>query len=218
MKSTKTFKFTLNLKNINPNVPNLEDRLYDANCDDALIHFRNGTFYLDFDREAVSLEEAIISAIKNVKSAFVDAEIASVFPGDLVTEAEIAKRLGKTRQTVSLWIKGERRKLFPQPIMRLTEKSLLWSWSEVTKWLYDNGIIKDLEFVENAKLIANINAVLEECNHETREFRQRLIKKMGYYNLNYHETNRVARLMESEKDYTTTMKSENIEKKKRGKI
>jgi addiction module HigA family antidote len=201
MKSTKTFQFILNLKNIDQSTPHLEDRLYDANCDDALIHFRNGAVYLDFDREAASLEEAIISAMKDVKSAFMDAEISSVSPSDLVTEAEIAKRLNKTRQTVSLWIKGERRKSFPQPIMRLTEKSLLWSWSEVTNWLHENGIIKDIKLVESARLIANINAVLKECDQPTREFRQKLMSKMGLYNLNYHESNRMGRLMEPKKDY-----------------
>ncbi|MHB1947597.1 MAG: helix-turn-helix transcriptional regulator [Gammaproteobacteria bacterium] len=211
MKSVKTFQFTLNLKNIDQSTPNLEDRLYDANCDDALIHFRNGAVYLDFDREAASLEEAIISAIKDVKSAFMDAEIASVSPGDLVTEAEIAKRLDKTRQMVSLWIKGERRKLFPQPIMRLTEKSLLWSWSEVTNWLHENGIIKDVKLVESARLIANINAVLKESDETTREFRQKLMSKMGLYNLNYHGSNRVGRLMESKNDYAIC--SENVERK-----
>ncbi len=85
---------------------------------------------LCIDREAASLEEAVISAIKDVKSASTDVEVASVAPENLVTESEIAKRLNKSRQTVSLWIKGARRKAFPHPVMRLSEKSPLWNWSE----------------------------------------------------------------------------------------
>lgn len=95
---TKTFEFTLVLKHVKETTPFLEDNLYEAGCDDALIQYRNGAVYLDFDREATSLEDAVISAIKDVKSAPLFAEVASVTPENLVTEAEIAKRLNKSRQ------------------------------------------------------------------------------------------------------------------------
>src|SRR5438045_462050 len=90
-----TYQFTLVLKGVGQDTPDLEDSLYEAGCDDALINFRNGTIFLDFDREASSLEEAVISAIKNIRSSTIDAEIASIAPENLVTEAEIAKRLHK---------------------------------------------------------------------------------------------------------------------------
>ena len=179
MKKTKTYEFTLVLKNIDENTPDLEDSLYEAGCDDALIHFRNGAVYLDFEREASSIEEAVISAIKNVKSSTVDAEVASVAPENLVTESEIAKRLNKSRQTVSLWIKGERRKSFPHPVMRLSEKSPLWSWSEIVTWIYDNKIVKDKELVEKALLFSNINAALEECDKKTRKLRNNLLARIS---------------------------------------
>src|SRR5579872_2338859 len=113
MKPIKTFQFTIVLKNLPENINNLEDSLYEAGCDDALVNFRNGAVYLDFDRTASSLEEAVVSAIKNIQS--MDAEVASVAPDNLVTESEIAKRLQVTRQTVSLWIKRKRRQSFPYP-------------------------------------------------------------------------------------------------------
>ncbi len=176
---TKTFEFTLVLKYVDETTPHLEDSLYDAGCDDALVQYRNGAVYLDFVREAASLEEAVISAIKDVKSTSTFAEIASVTPENLVTEAEIAKRLNKSRQIVSLWIKGQRRKSFPHPVMRLAEKSPLWSWSEVVTWLYDNKIIKDKELVDRALFFANINAVLEEPDKKTREIRHSLLERIA---------------------------------------
>lgn len=175
----KTYEFTLVLKNVNEKTPHLEDGLYDAGCDDALVQYRNGAVYLDFDREAVSLEEAVISAIKDVKSSSIFAEVASVTPENLVTEAEIAKRLNKSRQIVSLWIKGQRRKAFPHPVMRLAEKSSLWSWSEVVSWLYDNKIIKDKKLVDEALFFANINAALEEQDKKTREIRHSLLARLA---------------------------------------
>jgi predicted DNA-binding transcriptional regulator AlpA len=179
MKAKKIFEFTLILKNVDENTSGLEDSLYDAGCNDALIHFRNGAVYLNFDREAVSLEEAVISAIKDVQSARVNAEVASVAPENLVTESEIAKRLNKSRQTVSLWIKGNRRKSFPHPIMRLAEKSSLWSWSEVVLWLYDYKIIDDKEWVDKAAFFSNINGALEERDKKTREIRHGLLERIA---------------------------------------
>lgn len=183
MKKTKFFQFTLVLKNVNEHTKNLEDSLFKANCDDALINFRSGAVYLDFDREALSLEDAVISAIKDVRSASINIQVESVAPENLVTEAEIAKRLKKSRQTISLWITGERRKLFPHPVMRLAEKSPLWSWYDITLWLYENNLIQDQEIIENALFIVNINAALQECDKRTRQIRQKLIKKIECYPL-----------------------------------
>ena len=80
---------------------------------------------------------------------------------------------------VSLWIKGERRKSFPHPAMRLTEKSPLWKWSEVIEWLFENKIVKDKYLVEEAVFFANINAALEERDIKTREMRHYLLERIS---------------------------------------
>ncbi len=178
MKKMKTHSFTLVLKDVHEHTPNLEDSLYEAGCDDALIHFRHGAVYLDFDRKAVSLEEAVISAIREVKSASVDAHVLSVAPENLVTESEIAKRLNKSRQLVSLWIKGERRQSFPHPVMRLAHKSALWKWSEVATWAYQCKMIDNKELLDNALFLEHIHAVLEECDKKTRDIRHGLLRKI----------------------------------------
>lgn len=41
MNTIKTYQFTLVLKNINEHTDSLEDSLFEAGCDDALINFRN---------------------------------------------------------------------------------------------------------------------------------------------------------------------------------
>ena len=174
----KSYQFTLVLKNVDANTPDLEDSLYEAGCDDALICYRNGAVYLEFDREAASLEDAVISAINNVKSAPIDMDIASIAPENLVTESEIAKRLKMPRQTVSLWIKGERREGFPPPIMRLSEKSPLWQWDEVAKWLFKHKITVDQQLVDDALFFANINAVLGELDKNTKKERHHLLDRM----------------------------------------
>jgi hypothetical protein len=82
----EVYRFSLILRNVDENTQDLEDSLYESGCEDALINSRNGRVYLDFDREAASLEEAIITAIRNVESASIGAVVASVSPKDLVTE------------------------------------------------------------------------------------------------------------------------------------
>src|SRR5438105_7503687 len=102
---TKTYQFTLVLKNVHEKTHDLEDSLFESHCDDALINYKNGTVYLEFDRKASSLEEAVVSAIQNVQASSINAEVANVAPENFVTESEIANRLKTSRQTVSLWIK-----------------------------------------------------------------------------------------------------------------
>lgn len=184
----KIYQFMLVLKHVDENTENLEDSLYEAGCDDALINYRNGTVYLDFDRKAASLEEAVLSAIKNVETSSVKAVVANVAPEDFVTESEIAKRLEIGRQAVSLWIKGERRKIkpFPKPIMKLSDKSPFWKWREVIEWLYDNNLIKEKEAVENALFLETVNAILEERDAKVKMNRQGLLKKFEKLHIRNH--------------------------------
>ncbi len=42
------------------------DDLYEAGCDDALIHSMDGAWYADFDREARNMEDAVASAVADV--------------------------------------------------------------------------------------------------------------------------------------------------------
>ena len=43
------------------------DRLFEAGCDDAATGRSDGLQYVDFDREAASLDEAVLSAVRDVE-------------------------------------------------------------------------------------------------------------------------------------------------------
>jgi hypothetical protein len=47
----------------------MEQRLFEASCDDALLCQRRGAVFLDFDREAESLAQAVESAISDISNA-----------------------------------------------------------------------------------------------------------------------------------------------------
>lgn len=65
----KKFNFTIHIIDLNISNSCLEDRLYRAGCDDALLCCSNNDFYLKFTRESKTLELAIESAINNIKDA-----------------------------------------------------------------------------------------------------------------------------------------------------
>lgn len=44
------------------------DALYEAGCDDALVRSKDGTQYMDFTREAATLDEAISSAVRDIET------------------------------------------------------------------------------------------------------------------------------------------------------
>lgn len=173
--------FTLVLDGVSDNTANLEDTLFEAGCDDALINFRNGTVYLDFDREGQSFEKAVFSAIYAVEGSSLNIKVIRVLPDDLVSVSDIAKRLDTDRQRVSLWVKGERRQHrlpFPPAVLKLSEKSPLWRWYSVVKWLHAQNIIQDTKIIDNAKFLENLNVVLDERNSDLRHYRSELLDKL----------------------------------------
>ena len=63
------YDFTLILTESLELTDDLADALFAAGCDDGTPGTCNGVFSIDFHREATSLEEAIRSAIENVRAA-----------------------------------------------------------------------------------------------------------------------------------------------------
>ena len=92
------------------------DRLFEAGCDDAAIGRSDGIQYVDFDREAASLDEAVLSAVRDVEH--VDGvSVVRVADAGLVSMTDIASRIGRTRESVRLLITGARGPGgFPAPV------------------------------------------------------------------------------------------------------
>lgn len=133
------------------------DDLYEAGCDDALFGEVDGVSYAEFDRDAHSLHEAVISALRAVSS--VDGlRVDRVEPEDLVTASEIAERSGRSREMIRLLIAGERGSgNFPAPVSHLRGRNRLWRWSDVAAWLGE----VERERLHDAVFIAALNAALE---------------------------------------------------------
>jgi predicted DNA-binding transcriptional regulator AlpA len=127
-------KFKINADDTDPD--ELVERLGEAGCDDALIGTGlPGRIALEFAREARSVKEAIISALRDVKKAIPSAELIEVTP-DFVGLTDVAELVGVSRQNM--------RKLmlthaatFPAPVHE--GSASVWHLVHVLKWLADRG-------------------------------------------------------------------------------
>lgn len=135
------------------------DELFDAGCDDATFGSIDGIQFADFDREGDTFAHAIVSAIRAVES-IADLRVSRVEPEELVTVAEIAKRLDRTRQSVHLLVAGERGTGFPPPVSHLRSRSKLWRWTDVAGWAHSEST----EEIASGRVLAAANAALELRN------------------------------------------------------
>ena len=62
------FSFTLFVEGVDLRGDDQVDALFEAGCGDALVGLVDGAGRLDFDREAASLEEAVLSAVEDIES------------------------------------------------------------------------------------------------------------------------------------------------------
>ncbi|ASG63041.1 DNA-binding protein [Kluyvera genomosp. 3] len=157
------FNFTLTLSGITNDTPGLEDALYAAHCNDALICFYGTAVYLDFDRESDSLEHAILSAIQDIESApGLNVRVESV-DAALVGLSDIAELTGVSRQAIALLKDGARGSgQFPGPVQRVKGNSPLWRWQKVVEWLVAEGRIPaQSPMVAHARTLDSLNLALQ---------------------------------------------------------
>jgi hypothetical protein len=156
----KTFEFTLVLEGEDVLSEPILDALFEAGCDDATFGEVDGVPFADFSREAGSLAEAVETAIQDVRSV-PGVFVLRVEPDELVTAAEIAVRLGRSRESVRLLVSGERGPgSFPAPVSHLKLRGRLWLWSDVATWARDSlGL--DVSEEDSTAFIAALNDALE---------------------------------------------------------
>ncbi|MBB3232057.1 helix-turn-helix transcriptional regulator [Halomonas stenophila] len=109
----------------------LETRLFEAGCDDALVGLgQKGRLALQFSREAASAEEAITSAMADVKHAIPEARLIEAGP-DLVGVTDIAELFAFSRQNMRKLLQSHLA-TFPLPLHE--GRASLWHLAEVLEW------------------------------------------------------------------------------------
>lgn len=139
----KVFKFTLKfaLDEATTDASCYVELLGEAGCDDAIVGIgQKGRIALEFYREADSAVQAILSAIKDIKSVIPEAKLIEATP-DLVGISDIADLLGFTRQNMRKLVINHR-VTFPTPIHE--GKSAIWHLANVLSW-FIQGKRKEIE-------------------------------------------------------------------------
>lgn len=146
----------------------IADNLFEAGAEDATVSSKGNVLVVDFDREADSYEEAVVSAIKEVNS--VDGlTVKSVDAGQFVGLSDAAEMSNLTRSALSKFSKGDRGDgTFPTPFLRVSGKNPLFDWGEIANWLETRGLVED-GTAHNARVTANINMALRLKNGELEE-------------------------------------------------
>jgi len=165
--------FTLILEGPNPLAGANLDALFEGGCDDATFGERDGVCVAEFDREAATFSEALVSAIEDVEAAVPGLRAIRVEPGDLVTASEIAVRTGRTRESIRQLFEGVRGAgEFPHPAAWLSDRTRLWRWAEVVDWFvkhYNDWTIDKSEphSVEMANAILTLrNSLVHMDSHK----------------------------------------------------
>lgn len=153
------FEFSVVVEGFGRGANEIEDRLFKAGCSDALIGVVKGVVVLDFSREAKSFEDALRSAMRDVRKA--GGRVVRVEPDSYASLSDIAERAGLTRQAVSLLVQGKRGSGdFPPPSARVTTDSPLWDWLAVAQWLERHGKLKDKGAIARAASTRSANIAL----------------------------------------------------------
>ena len=166
MTGAKTHSFTLFLRGADILQEEHLNALFENGCDDALFGVRDGAQYGAFDRQADSFSEALASAIADVTTAIDGLYVTRIEPDDFITMAAIATRSGLSREYIRLLSTGKRGPgNFPAPIAQVDEKTRLWHWPDVARWLTEYQKAKITLDVHAAELIAAMNAAFDLREH-----------------------------------------------------
>lgn len=142
------------------------DALFEVGCADATFaRERDGSVLGLFDREADTPEAAVLSALVDVESAGIDARVVRVaVEDDWLTAAEVAERVGRTRQSIGQLVRGDRGPGgFPAPIARRGSPNPLWSWIEVAAWFstYEPAAVPENRPTLSSDFLAEVNDRLD---------------------------------------------------------
>jgi hypothetical protein len=142
------------------------ERLYEAGFDDTSFGAVSGTEYAAFHRRAESFSAAVLIAIRQLEDALPRVRVIAVEGDELVTASEIARRTGRTRESVRLLVAGKRGPGgFPPPVPWVSAaQTRLFEWRDVAEW-FARALGEDVGESEHSRFAAALNAALAIREH-----------------------------------------------------
>lgn len=113
------------------------EALYESGCGDASVETGPLGTMLDFSRDAPTLAEALVSAVRDVEKV-PGLRAIGVACENMVTQLVIAERVGVSREAVRLWATSQRGPGgFPAPVLITVGGEQVWDWQQVAAWLHE---------------------------------------------------------------------------------
>ncbi len=155
---TFTVRFLIPGRDLDELSVRVYDRLGDASLmgpDDA------GSYLLEFDRRARDLPAALTSAVEDLDKALPEAQILRIEEDDLATMSDIARRSGRSAESVRLLVNGKRGPGgFPPAAGRLDARTKVWRWTDVGRW-FAEALGESLADTEDSAFIQAFNDALD---------------------------------------------------------
>ncbi len=121
----------------------------------------DGSFLLEFDRRAGGLPRALVGAFEELVRTVPDATVLRVEEDDLATMADIAKRSGRTPESVRLLVAGRRGPGgFPPAAGRIDARTRVWRWADAAQW-FDETLGEPLPDTSESAFLRAFNDALE---------------------------------------------------------
>ncbi|MGM0506850.1 MAG: hypothetical protein ACQER4_06655 [Bacteroidota bacterium] len=172
----------------------LKEHLSTITGAEECIHIRGDSPYLIIRRKDISMRDAALQSIEEICRAcvgFNQFPVVSIEPGDIVSQAEIARRLRRSNESIRLYTINERGGGgFPEPLSGRANRPLVWSWAEVIWWATNRILINHPRIVENAVDIKSVNMALylkREVGSELPEIVRPVYKTLGGFEEEYGE-------------------------------
>lgn len=155
-----TFTLKYRLANADSDPDALVERLGEAGCDDALVGIgQPGRLALEFTREAASAEDAVSSALADVKRAIPSAELVEASP-DYVGLTDVAEMVGVSRQNMRKLMLTHATS-FPPPVHG--GSAAVWHLADVLAWLQGRGgYAVDAGVLDVAGVLLRVNVAKEQ--------------------------------------------------------
>ena len=128
----------------------------------------DGSFLLEFDRRSTSLPRALATALGETLKALPEAIVLRVEDDDLATMPDIAKRAGRTPESIRLLVAGRRGPGgFPPAAGRLDARTKAWRWADVARW-FEETLDEPLPGTSHSAFLQAFNDALEIRRLTTR--------------------------------------------------
>lgn len=159
---TNDHKFMLRFLAPGLSADELSVRLYEAVDDVSLMGpDGDGSFLSEFDRRAPTLPAAVACALRDLLDAVPAAIVLRVEADDLATLADIARRCGRTAESVRLLVNGRRGPGgFPPAAGRLDARTRVWRLTDVAAW-FDQTLGEPIPDTSETAFIQAFNDALE---------------------------------------------------------